>query len=109
MLDFLARIWCVLSQIHLYLLYALTVSVNAVVSGLEAVAQAALDLLPGMATPENLAAAELPGGASIGTVFGWINYFIPVGTLITAFLTTGGAILGLWLLSIALRWVKAVE
>jgi hypothetical protein len=82
---------------------ALCVSVlNAVIAALAAAVNAVLSLFPAMpSTP------TLP--TQFTSVMGWINWFFPVGTLVSiiAFLVTAWL---LWMaLATVLRWAKVVE
>jgi hypothetical protein len=97
----LAKIWCVISHIDCYLLYAGKAVVNAIVIALATAAQFAINAIP-VNVPDS---PSMP--APVTTALGWIAWVIPVGTIfsILAFALTAWVA---WQVAvIILRWVKA--
>lgn len=74
---------------------------NELVSGLGALGQAVLDLLPNMpATP------SIPDAVQQG--FAWGNYWFPVGFLVTTIAAVFALELALLVIGVALRWAKVI-
>ena len=109
MLDFLAQILCWIKQIGAMVINAGVWLVNGFFALIEAIAQAAIDALPEMDEAPNFATLELPGGALLGDILGWINYVWPMTTFLLVLTTYYGLQFALWVAMIALRAVKAVE
>lgn len=82
---------------------------NFISDGIAAAAQAGIDALPSMPAAPDYSAVNLPGGAHLGTVTAWVNYLVPVGTMLEVLTTVTGFIVVLWVANIILRAVKAQQ
>ena len=103
MLSIAHDVWFVITNLPAFLLYALTEFVNAIVAGLAAFVQAVLDGIPiGMPAPP-----DLP--PTFTDILGWIAWFFPVSTLADILVFYAAAWTMWFILSIALRWVKAMD
>ena len=103
MLGILADIWCVLSHLDCYVLYALKAGVNAIIVALAAIVSLLFSTIPlDMPDPP-----ELP--AAMETAIAWVAWIVPVATVVAIL----AFFLSAWLMwagiSVVLRWAKAIE
>jgi hypothetical protein len=100
--NVLQKIWCVISHIPCYIVYAAIGFVNLLAVALGALVSGVLFLLPSMPS-----IPSLPNGFTQG--LGWISWFFPIGTVFDVL----AALIGLWVVwqafALVLRWVKYVD
>ncbi len=105
--SILSDIWCVVSNIHKYVIYACYSTLNAVAGAIEAIAQLAIDALPEMDEATDFATLALPGGGTMGTVLGWLNYVTPVDVWLETLAYCFAGMIVIWVVRIGLRIAKA--
>lgn len=101
MLNFLEGIYNFISNLGGWLLYGIITAINAIVAGLAAFVQGLLDgISVGMPT-----APTLP--STFSDILSWVAWVFPVHTVVQIAIFYAAAWIMWWLLSIALRWVRA--
>lgn len=102
MLDFLRDIWCMVKNLDGWILYGVSKAAEFIVQTMMDAVQAFISLLPDMPDPP-----EIP--PMFADALKYLNWAAPVGFILTTF----AGLMALWgawlLLSIPLRWGKAVE
>lgn len=101
-------IWCVITNLDKFVLYGLIVAFNSVISTLAFLINGLLAVLPDLPDPPDWGGTELPGGASISDVLGWVNFIIPVPTILEIFATVGATFFLVYSVAIILRWAKVM-
>lgn len=105
----LHAIWCVITNIDKFVLYAIIQSINGVIVALGFIGENSIALLPSLPDPPDLEEVGLPGGASLGTILGWINYVVPVVTLLEIIATVGASFLAVYLIVNILKLVRVMS
>jgi len=102
MIALLQSVLCVLMQIPYFVVWAAITAFNAVILAIAAIIVPLVSLMP--------AFPDLPTMPSeFTTVMGWINWFFPVGTVVSI-LTFAVAVYVAWfIIVIGLRWAKATD
>jgi hypothetical protein len=102
-LDFLGKIWCALSHMDCYVLYALKAAVNAIVLALGAIVGVLIAAIP-VDMPDPPAMPD-----AMTTALSWVAWVFPIGTLLAII----AFFLSVWLMwqgvAVLLRWVKALD
>lgn len=76
--------------------------INSFLSWLKDIVVKAIDLLP-----DNPFTLDIP--ENVHTIIGYLNYFIPIGQMVTILTVWTSAILVFYVVSLLLRWIKAIE
>lgn len=101
-MNWLERLGCYFMQAIVWLLTGLVEVLNLAIRALGAILAAALALLPNFPDLPGAPAAVTQGAQAV-------NWIVPVGQLLTV-LAIAVTLWAIWLaISIALRWVRAVE
>jgi hypothetical protein len=102
-LDFLSKIWCVLSHMDCYVLYGIKAAINGFVAALGAVVALAIAAIP-VDMPDPPAMPD-----AMTTALSWVAWVFPIGTLLAII----AFFLSVWLMwqaiAVVLRWVKALD
>lgn len=99
MLTLLWKALCALWNIPYWIIDLLVFSINGLILALGTLAQAAVELLPGFPTP--------PAAPQAGAL-AYANWFLPIGGLLVGLAAFVAAWITFSLVSIALRWVRAL-
>lgn len=105
----LHAIWCVITNLDKFVLYALIQFLNGIIIALGFLGEQTLALLPSLPDAPDWASTELPGDVSFDLLLGWINYVVPVPTILEIFATVGATFLAVYAIASILKMVKVMN
>lgn len=105
----LQAIWCVITNLDKFVLYAIIQAINGVIIAIGFLGETTLALLPSLPDAPDWASTELPGDVSFNLLLGWINYVIPVPTVLAIFATVGATFLAVYAIASILKLVKVMN